>query len=231
MKIDYQDRTDEYLLHRMSDEESMVFENEVNSNKELQEQLSFTKDVQQVLKSRNEKLAKMKKWQDDYEWEEEHTIIPHISSRRTLCWVSGIAAMFVYGFFLIQNLHMTKDDLFVYPAKTEKDVARGGTDYSIIETLLSQKKYEEALTLIDEEMMALKTDSVELVQNTNIDEEEKEYDMLILKDRQDELKWLKAHAFLGLHRQESALLMLNELRNTEGYYQMSADSLYNLINK
>ncbi len=67
MKIDYQDRIDEYLLHRMSEEERLAFEKEVNSDKELQEQLSFTEDIQQVLKSRNEKLTKMAEWQNDYD--------------------------------------------------------------------------------------------------------------------------------------------------------------------
>ena len=37
MKIDYQDRIDEYLLNRMTDEERSTFEQDVNHDEEIQE--------------------------------------------------------------------------------------------------------------------------------------------------------------------------------------------------
>jgi len=258
MKIDYQDRIDEYILHRMSNEERMAFENEVNSDKELQEQLTFTEGVQQVLKSRNEKLAKMEEWQDDYEWEEEPSVaaaaeyratgsgydycpapsmeetrsMPKSSGRKLLYWISGLAAMFVVGFFLVQNLYVAKSPNDYMPSPRMSDVTfRAGSDNSDIELLLGQKKYDEALDMIEEKCLALKDDSLELVQDVTIDGERKEYDLQIVKDKQDELKWFKAHALLGLHQKEGALLLLDELRNTEGYYQLAADSLYNHIKK
>ena len=63
MKIGIQDRIDNYLMHRMSDEERLAFESEVKKNIELQEQLSFTEIVRQALNSRNDKLAKMREWE------------------------------------------------------------------------------------------------------------------------------------------------------------------------
>lgn len=231
MKIDYQDRIDEYLLHRMSDEERMAFENEVNGDKELQEQLSYTEDVQQVLKSRNEKIAKMEEWQDDYEWSETSSK-PRSSSRKVLYWISSIAAMFVIGFFLIQNIYVAKSPVEYMASSGMSGVTfRAGADNSDIEQLLSQEKYGEALYMIEEKCLALKDDSLELVQDITIDDERKEYDLQIVKDKQNELKWLKVHALLELHYNEGALLLLDELRNTEGYYQMSADSLYNQMLK
>lgn len=258
MKINYQDRIDAFLLHRMSDEERMAFENEVNSDMELQEQLSFTEDVQQTLKSRNEKLAKMEEWQGDYEWEEEPSVAAAAEYRATgsgydycsapsmdeprsmsrssglkiIYWISGIAAMFVVGFFLVQNLYVTKSPNYQMTSPRESNVTfRAGSDNSDIEILLSHKKYDEALDLIEDRGLALKDDSLELVQDVTIDDERKEYYLQIFKDKQDGLKWLKAHALLGLHHKEAALLLLDELRNTEGYYQMSANSLYNYIKK
>ena len=228
MKIDYQDRIDEYLMNRMSYEERMVFENEVNSNKELQEQLSFTEDVQQVLNSRNEKLAKMEEWQDDYEWEETRSK-PLSSGRKFFYWISGIAALIVVGFFLVQNLYVTKRHDNMTFLRRNDVTFRAGSDNSDIELLLSQKKYDEALDLIEEKELAIKNDSLELMQDVTINDERKEYDLQIVKDKQDELKWLKAHALLGLHRKGDAMLLLNKLRNTEGYYKLSADSLYNHI--
>lgn len=258
MKIEYQDRIDEYLLHRMTDEERIAFENEVNSDKELQEQLSFTEDVRQSLSSRNEKLAKMKEWQDDYDWEEGNRVLaaekyratgsgynncpaqtvdetrsmPRSSGRKLLYWISGIAAMLVVGFFLIQNLYVANSPNEYMPSPRMNDMRlRAGGDNSDIELILSQKKYNEALEMIEETCLALKDDSLELVQDVTIDAKRKEYDLQIVKVKQDELKWLKAHALLGLHNKEAALLLLDGLRNEEGYYQTAADSLYNHITK
>lgn len=259
MKIDFQDRIDDYLLDRMSDEERNSFESDAAKDAELKEQLQFTETVQQATKSRNEKLAAMKEWKDDYVWEDEREVadsvveyrstgsgynycpapstniirsMPRSSGRKFLYWISGIAAVFAVGFFLIQNLYVVNSPYEYKPTPRMNDMTlRAGSDNSEIELLLSQKKYGDALDLIEEKYLAVKEDSLVIVQDETMDAERKEYDMQIVKDKQDELKWLKAHALLGLSQQETALRILDELRNEEGYYQMAADSLYNHIKK
>lgn len=259
MKIEFQDRIDNYLLDRMSDEERKSFESDATADAELKEQLQFTETVQQATKSRNEKLAAMKEWKDDYVWEDERMAAtsaaeyrptgsgynycpaPTMESRRVgssspfkkiLYWVSGIAAVFVVGFFLIQNLYVANSPNEYMPSPRMNDMTlRAGSDNSDIELLLSQKKYDETLELIEEKYLAVQDDSLDIVQDESIAAEQKEYDMQIVKDKQDELKWLKAHALLGLSQQDTALRILDELRNEEGYYQMAADSLYNHIKK
>ena len=259
MKIEFQDRIDDYLLDRLSDEERKSFESDTAEDAELKEQLQFTETVQQATKSRNEKLAAMEEWKDDYVWEDERVAaasaaeyrptgsgydycpaptmkesrsMPRSSGRRIFYWISGIAAVFVVGFFLIQNLYVANCPVEYMPSPRMNDMTlRAGSDNSEIELLLSQKKYEDALDLIEEKYLAVKDDSLEIVQDETMDAERKEYDMQIVKDKQDELKWLKAHALLGLSQQETALRILDELRNKEGYYQMAADSLYNHIKK
>lgn len=131
MKIEFQDRIDEYLLDRMSDEERKSFESDAAEDAELKEQLQFTETVQQATKSRNEKLAAMEEWKDDYMWEDERVTAasaveyhatgsgydycpePTMESRRVatsspfkkmLYWVSGIAAVFIVGVFVF-NLY------------------------------------------------------------------------------------------------------------------------------
>ena len=131
MKIEFQDRIDEYLLDRMSDEERKSFESDAAEDAEFKEQLQFTETVQQATKSRNEKLAAMAEWKDDYEWEDERVAAasaveyhatgsgydycpePTMESRRVatsspfkkmLYWVSGIAAVFIVGVFVF-NLY------------------------------------------------------------------------------------------------------------------------------
>ena len=131
MKIDFQDRIDDYLLDRMSDEERNSFESDVAENAELQEQLQFTETVQQATKSRSEKLAAMEEWKDDYVWEDDRVVaasaaeyratgsgydycpaptieesrsMPRSSGRRIFYWISGIAAVFIVGVFVF-NLY------------------------------------------------------------------------------------------------------------------------------
>lgn len=259
MKIEFQDRIDDYLLDRMSDEERNSFETDAAEDSELKEQLQFTETVQQATKSRNEKLAAMEEWKDDYVWEDERVAaasvaeyrptgsgydycpaptmeetcsMPRSSGPWIFYWISGIAAVFVVGFFLIQNLYVANSPVEYMPSPRMNDMTlRAGSDNSEIELLLSQKKYNEALDLIEEKYLAVKEDSLDIVQDETMDAERKEYDMQIVKDKQDELKWLKAHALLGLSQQETALRILDELRNEEGYYQMAADSLYNRIKR
>ena len=259
MKIEFQDRIDDYLLDRMSDEERKSFESDAAEDAELEEQLKFTEIVIRATKSRNEKLAAMAEWKDDYAWEDGRVAASPASSaspvRRIFYWVSGIAAVFVVGFFLIQNLSVGESNSLGNSQSPGVDgvALRDGSDNSYIKLLLMQGNYKEALELIEEEYLAVKEDSLEIVHDLvsilcqsalavkedsleivhdgSIDAEQKEYDMQIVKDKQDELKWLKAHALLGLSQQETALRILDELRKEEGYYQMAADSLYNNIKK
>lgn len=131
MKIDFQDRIDDYLLDRMSDEERKCFESDAAKDVELKEQLQFIETVQQATKSRNEKLAAIKEWKDDYEWEEDRVVaasaaeyratgsgynycpgptmeespsMPRLSGRRIFYWISCIAAVFIVGVFVF-NLY------------------------------------------------------------------------------------------------------------------------------
>lgn len=259
MKIEFQDRIDDYLLDRMSDEERKSFESDAAEDAELKEQLQFTETVQQATKSRNEKLASMKEWKEDYVWEDERVVaasaaeyrptgsgynycpaptmeeshsMPRSSGRRIFYWISGIAVVFVVGFFLIRNLYVANSPSEDMSSPRMNDITlRAGSDNSDIELLLGQNKNDEALDLIEEKVLAVQEDSLDIIHDETLDAEQKEYDMQIVKDNQDELKWLRAHALLGLSQQKTALRILDELRNEEGYYQLAADSLYNRIEK
>ena len=126
MNIVFQDRIDDYLLDRMSDEERKCFETDAAEDVELKEQLQLTETIQQATKSRNEKLAAMEEWKDDYMWEDEREAaasaaeyratgsgydcrpaptkeskrIATSSIKKILYWTSGIAAVFIVGVFV-----------------------------------------------------------------------------------------------------------------------------------
>ena len=254
MKIEFQDHIDNYLLGRMSDEDSKAFEQELKLNEELREQMEFTKDVQTATKSRNEKLAKMQEWEDDYEWEDdrgvaaaryrptgsgfescpapsiEHArIMPRSSGRKYLYWISGIAAIFIVGFFLIHNYMGSEEDMMFNSSSIEYSTMRGGGNYENIEKLLVDKNYEDAMKQIkiEEAKIAeqrIATDSIP-------DDERRAYDQMLIQEKADELSWMKVYALLGVGKRDDALQILDGLRHTEGEYKEKADSLYLIIYK
>lgn len=224
MKIEFQDHIDDYLLDRMSDEDSKAFEQELKNDDELREQMEFTKDVQTATRSRNEKLAKMQEWKDDYAWEDDRR-----GKRQYLYWISGIAAIFIVGFFLIHNYMDSKEDMMFNPSSIEYSTMRGGSNYENIEKLLVDYNYEKAMKQIEIEEAKIAeqrtaTDSIS-------DGEHRAYDLMLIQEKADELSWLKVYALLGADRRDDALQLLDELRHTEGEYKEKADSLYLIIFK
>ena len=121
MKKDFQDRIDEYILDRMSDEEKAQFEAEVNQDESKKEQLEFTRNVKGAISSRADKMAKLKMMQRMYDREHQqvaasmratgtddyqYTPAPQYveekrPSRRIWWWASGIAAVLVIGLFVV----------------------------------------------------------------------------------------------------------------------------------
>ncbi len=119
MKKDFQDRIDEYVLGRMSDENKAQFEAEVNHDESKREQLEFTKDVKSAITSREDKMAKLKMMQRMYDREHQQVAASmratgtdgclyapatrHAEkrpSRQVWRWASGIAAALVIGLFV-----------------------------------------------------------------------------------------------------------------------------------
>ena len=121
MKTDFQDRIDEYILDRMSDEEKAQFEAEVNQEESKKEQLEFTRNVKGAISSREDKMAKLKMMQRMYDREHQQVAASMLatgtdgrcyspapqyatekkSSKRIWWWASGIAAVLVIGLFVV----------------------------------------------------------------------------------------------------------------------------------
>lgn len=123
MKTDFQDRIDEYILGRMTDEEKAQFEAEVNQDESKREQLEFTRNVKAAISSREDKLAKLKMMQmmydrkqklvaasmratgtDDCHYSPSPQYIEKKKPSRRIgwwAWASGIAAVLVICLFII----------------------------------------------------------------------------------------------------------------------------------
>ena len=121
MKKDFQDRIDEYLLGRMTDEEKAQFETEVSHDESKREQLEFTRNVKGAISSREDKMAKLKMMQRMYDRKHQQVatsmratgtddcqyspapqnIEEKKPSKRIWWWASGIAAVLIIGLFVV----------------------------------------------------------------------------------------------------------------------------------
>lgn len=149
MKIDYQEKIDDYVLGKMSAKDRDIFEKEVSLDKEMQEQLELTLNVRDAIKSRQEKLAMMQ------EWENKSTG----SNRKVMAWASsvvGIAAMFAIGFFLIVPKEET--DVNFNSKETQVYKRLGDSKMYFDETIKENSKFEK---LTEERSLYLK-EKVEL---------------------------------------------------------------------
>jgi hypothetical protein len=256
MKQEYQDKIDKYVLGQMDDTEKSEFEQEAAQNTELQEQLQFTKDVTSATKSREEKLAKMENWEDDYVFEDERRVAaanyrptgsgydacpspsieqtfakPRSLGKKFFYWITGIAAIFIAGFFLVNNLLVMESGNPASPLPYEYGNMRGGTNFTSIKELLESQDFEAALVQIGKQEQELADEMAVLEQDSVQDYERKEYELQLIEYKKDDLNWLKVQSLLGLGQKDKAVELLNTIRKTNSGYSLKADSLYNTLNK
>ena len=75
------------------------FLKEIEEDEEKREQYEFTKNVKKAFESRGDKLKAMTEFQKEYETRDDKS-----NFRKKLVWFSGIAAVLVIGFFVINPL-------------------------------------------------------------------------------------------------------------------------------
>lgn len=245
MDIRFQDKIDNYLLNRMSIEERHEFEQELEANAELKEQLEFSRLVQAAIKDRGDKLSQIAKWEQEepeqltkLDDEQSNTVVPVKSWRKYLYWSSGIAAVFVVGFFIFSTMKYSSNDGGSFGSPSDGDsygnVYRGGSaNNSKIMEMLEKGDYHDALALIENEEAEVLHELDLLMfddQGYKIDytsaSEDLEYEKEIIEDELHRLQWLKAIALKGCNKREEALSVLDDLRKIKGEYQLKADSLY-----
>ena len=124
----FQDQIDDYLLNRMGEAEKSAFLHEVEQDKERKEQLEFTKQVRDAIRSRGEKLQALAQFQKDYDRERNVGVVcavgaefaesshpdttatpaPVRSTKKMWYWISGVAALVVIGFFATRPMWLNE---------------------------------------------------------------------------------------------------------------------------
>lgn len=147
----FQDRIDQYLLHRdlMTAEEQASFLQEIADDDEKREQYELTCNVKTAITSRAEKLRLMADFQKQYETQRVPDVVAatkppiplaaaaheestadeeenHTAKRRKMwMWASGIAAIAILGYFLYVPSFNGSD---TSPSPSAPDIMRDADD-------------------------------------------------------------------------------------------------------
>ncbi len=141
----FQDRIDNYLLNRMDDAEKTEFLREVEQDKEKKEQLEFTQNVKDSIRSREEKLQALAQFQQQYKEERKTAAYRATGTERAACycpapkvaatesvrskkkiwlWISSVAAVLVVGVFAVKPMFESSPNYNESPMEQ----MRGGDD-------------------------------------------------------------------------------------------------------
>lgn len=240
MKIEFQSRIDDYLLNRMSDEDRARFEADMMDNEELKEQLEFTETIRQALKSRNEKLAAMEEWKDDYVWKNERMTAASSSIKKILYWASGIAAVFIVGVFVFNVYRPSSTEMAMETASHPTEALskngnvsfRGRSQNMDIESQLAMGDYSKALARLEKDEADIRAGLMQIdyeLHSRGNSYEDAVAEKDSLETNLDRVLYLKAQALIGLDRKEDARVVLEEMRQSKSEYGIKADSLYHLL--
>ena len=151
MKTNNQDSIDRYLLNRMPVEERKSFEAKCAEDSELRDQLEHTRKVRTVISARSRILEMVQRWDEEYEAEEieaeektanvtklKATKISEVEDERKVAqqkrlyvyWLSGIAAVFVIGYFLFPTILPMSEKSEEFVSVNQNDIVEPQSDHT-----------------------------------------------------------------------------------------------------
>ncbi len=221
---DIQDRVDRYLLNRMSEAERAEFEQQMRDDKELREQVNFTRIVKTELADRA-RLEEMMQRCDDRR-RRQHTL----RRRKIVWWTSSLSAAAVVALGVFFSWNVNDDRIVPNVSSVGSEIAfRGSNVPADVATLINSGKYEEALATVDSLKTVLDKYNAEIAADTCIADDERQYRLTESTKEADRLDWLRANALIGLGKTDEAAAILLRLRSEKSAYANQADSLYKLI--
>lgn len=241
MKTIIQDKIDNYLLGKMSDDERKSFETELEADPDLKKDFLFAKALKEELGCRAKQEEQLSQWDKEI----EHSAAQASGAKRKWIYaVTSLAAIAIFGFFFTFPKSDISDTM-------NKESIRGtDTHFADIVSLIENHQYEDALSVIKDKETeneglinyyeSLSSDSKNINDDektrmtiasedtTNLEEVQEMLDEAL--NEQAELKWLKAQAYIGLGKIVTAIELLEDIRKSDFELKQKADSLYKAIN-
>ena len=227
--ISTEERIDNYLLNRMSEQERQQFESELVSDTELQKELESQRQVANAVQR-----AAMNSFLKQHAQQRNNKYRSLFSSTRRVIWtVTSIAAMFVLviGFVKYNKAANTfKNEGLLAYNNMEIPVARDGNQIDILAAnaykMIGDGDYSLARKTIEEARDYIKT---ELIVEPRTDEEK--YRNQVLQMKEYDLDWYEAILLLKMGKVVKSKLALKKIAYSDNQYASIArqvlDSLDN----
>ena len=221
--ISTEERIDNYLLNRMSEQERQQFESELVSDPELQKELESQRQVANAVQR-----AAMNSFLKQHAQQRSNKYRSLFSSTRRVIWtVASIAAMFVLviGFMNYNKTANTfrNEGLLAYN-NLEIPVARDGNQIDILAAkayqMIGDGDYSLARKTIEEARDYIKT---ELIVEPRTDEEK--YRNQVLQMKEYELEWLEVIMMMKQGKVMNSKRILRRIISSNSPYSKSARAL------
>lgn len=201
------DRIDDYILGRLDDAEKEKFSGEMEKDQFLRADVVLTGEIAAALGRREEKIAKIKKWNRE--------VVARKRLRRAVWTVSVAACVLVmFGIWWPYSYYGLQDRDFL--------TSRGSGD--IYESLWKSKNYGQALSSVDSLMLSTEKEIALLSEKENLTLQES-YHLDYIRLRQYELKWTRIQTLLKMREYSKAADEVASFALLEGPYQDKARKL------
>lgn len=220
----YYELIDKYLRKEMSPEGSLNFEQEALNNPELWKEIELTYRIKKSLADRQQKLYKTAHWESKKKY---------VIARYAI--ISSVAAMLIFGFFLIKALPENGfgDNLVASATIDSPELLKEKSGEAIVavQRSISEGKEEVAIAEIYrlEEQNVIPTlnevSGGRYIMSHTLESEDAD----ILSKDAYELHWLKIQSLITIGKKTEAIELLKLFVTVEGKYKATADSILNEI--
>lgn len=224
-----QGRVDDYLSGKMKAGERSAFEEEVKQDAELAELLDFSRRVRAQLLWRRQHLQQMQQWkcERNADVRPPYTTVAAAIFRSALRWRGRLAVVLVCclggGLWWWHAERAQKNELPVEMVATYR-----GTDVTWeVESLMTCRKYPEALQVVDSLLGTMREDGRGQSVLSPVEETEEEaYSRELDRLTENRLEWLEIRILLALEQRQQALEKLETFRQRPGEFKEEAEQLW-----
>ncbi len=228
MNEDMQNRIDDYIRGRLTEDERIEFEADLNKDESLRKAYLETKAIADAIADREEKLMRMR------QWDKEAKIAESAENRgnNKRGWIIGLSAVACVAVLFIAVRGFigkpSHDTEFVMPDFSQSVYYRGGNDMAYLDSLINSEAYTPALNQADSILLAERDEISVLTMKDSLSEKEN-YKLLQHNELVDELEWRKANLLIALKRVEEGRDLLRIIAAKEGVHKAEADSLLKVL--
>ena len=203
-KYDIEELIDRYVMNHMDADERREFEERMNEDDALREEVDMMRIIVDSLERRSSNEEKMAMWRTAG----KRTVFRVVSICAAACVMLGVFLGYPYSYWGLQD-----DDVMSYISRTS------GVSYSdAIETMWDAKAYAESITYIDSAIAEL----MEIEYEDEYDAQTRDFDVYCLS-------WARIQTLLKMRDYKSAYDSLEDFMIADGVYKEEAEKLYNKL--